>query len=227
MCQSPFLDAYPLDEHQLCAACRGRDVSFDRAYSFGSYEGPLRELIRLFKYSRVETLAEPLGELLVNALPPGYPFDVIVPMPMHWYRRWQRGFNQTELLAKPLARLTGIQCQRVLKRVRLGKRQAGLGATERRVNLQRAFRIVQPERVQGKRVLLIDDVLTTGSTLAAAAAVLKQAGAADVCAATVARVIRRTGLPASAGRKRRTNTPKKRGKTYEERADYGDSGTTS
>lgn len=202
VCRSPFIDAYPLDEHDLCTVCRGRDVSFDRAYSFGSYEGPLRELIRLFKYSRVETLAKPLSRFLVEALPERCAFDLVVPMPMHWYRRWQRGFNQAELLAKPVAKYAGVRCCRILKRIRLGKRQAGLGATARRTNLQGAFQVVRADRIAGKRILLVDDVVTTGSTLAAAAAVLKRAGAAEVCAVTVARVPRRGTLPGLAPRRK-------------------------
>jgi ComF family protein len=195
VCQTPFLDAYPLDEHDLCTVCRGSEVSFDAAYSFGSYEGVLRDLIRLFKYSRIESLSKPLGRFLLSAVPRGRSFDIVAPMPMHWFRRWQRGFNQAELLAQPIARAYRLPVSPVLRRVRLGRRQAGLAGQARYKNLQGAFQVARGARVQGKRVLLIDDVLTTGSTLAAAAAVLKAAGAAEVCALTVARVMRRGGLP--------------------------------
>ena len=119
----------------------------------------------------------------------------MMPMPMHWYRHWQRGFNQADLLAVPVARRYGIQVSRHLRRVKLGKRQAGLSATARRDKLRHAFRVRRPAELQGKRILLIDDVLTTGSTAAAAAVQLKAAGAKYVAVLTVARTIRRGGLP--------------------------------
>jgi competence protein ComFC len=165
------------------------------AYSFGSYEGSLRDLIRLFKYSKIETLSKPLGRLLLEVLPRDQSFDLVTAMPMHWYRRWERGFNQADLLAKPVARKYGLKVAPLLRRVRLGKRQAGLGATERHKNLKGAFQLARNARVEGKRILLIDDVLTTGTTLAAATAVLKDAGAKWVSVLTVARVMRRSGLP--------------------------------
>lgn len=184
------MESYPLDGHDICGTCRKGKPNFDATYSYGSYDGPLRELIRLFKYSRIESLSKPLSRLMVRAIPRHLSFDLVMPMPMHWYRQWRRGFNQAELLARPVARQYGMPLSRHLRRVRLGKVQAGLGAEARRENLKRAFRVKRTDEISGKKILLIDDVLTTGSTLRAAAGALKAAGAAEVVTLTLARVAR-------------------------------------
>lgn len=181
------MDSYPLDEHDLCRVCRESLVNFDAAYSFGSYEGPLRKLIHAFKYGKVESLAQPLSRMLLQSLPLEQQFDVVVAMPMHWRKRWERGFNQAELLARPVAKRYGLKLGTSLRRTRYTKAQAGLSEAQRRNNLRDCFTVAKPEQISGRRVLLIDDVLTTGATLRAAAAVLKSAGAAYVCALTLAR----------------------------------------
>jgi len=163
-------------------------VNFDAAYSFGPYEGSLRKLIHLFKYGKVESLAEPLSKFLVTAIPLEAQFDVIAAMPMHWRKQWQRGFNQAALLAEPVARRYGLKVTGALRRTRYTKPQAGLNETQRRDNLKGSFRVQRREQVAGKRVLLIDDVFTTGATLRAAAQALKAAGALHVTALTLARV---------------------------------------
>ena len=191
-CRTPFQNAFPLDADGRCALCRFGLRGFDAAYCFGSYEGVLRELIHLYKYGRVKTLARPLGALLAAALPHEERFDAVTPVPLHWRRQWQRGFNQSELLARTLARRCGIPLIHALKRVRPTVAQSGLSNTGRRRNVAAAFR---PRRaVEGKRILLIDDVMTTGSTAAACALALKRAGAARVALLTVARVDRRMGV---------------------------------
>ncbi len=139
----------------------------------------------------MQTLARPLGRLLSTALPREERFDVIVPMPMHWLRRWQRGFNQAELLAQDLSRRTHLPVRNAARRVKHGRVQAGLTNAKRRLNVAGAFRVTHPSWVMGQRVLLIDDVMTTGSTASACARILKRAGAAHVSLLTVGRVDRR------------------------------------
>lgn len=191
-CRTPFQNGFPLDSEGRCALCRSGLRGFDAAYCFGSYEDALRGLIHLFKYGKTPTVARPLGEFLASALPRDERLDAIVPVPLHWRRRWQRGFNQSQLLAREVAARTGLPVVPALRRTRATAAQAGLSNRGRRRNVAQAF---QPGRaagrVAGKRVLLIDDVLTTGATATACALALKRAGAKRVAVLTVARVDRR------------------------------------
>ncbi len=181
----------PLEPDGRCPLCRLGITGFDAAYSFGSFEDELRELIHVFKYGRVQTLAGPLGRLLALALPREEQFDVIVPMPLHWMRRWTRGFNQSELLAREIAQRTALPVRNAMKRSKRTKPQAGLTNAKRRDNVRGAFRVKRPAAVRGLRVLLVDDVMTTGATASACARALKTAGAKRVALLTVARVDRR------------------------------------
>jgi len=189
-CRTPFVSAYALDERGLCAVCCEGLANFDSAYSFGSYEGSLQKLIQIFKYGKVETLARPLGEFLIRAVPCDERFDLIIAMPMHWRKKWERGFNQAELLARPVAKRYGLPLSTNLRRKRYTKSQAGLSEAERQSNLAGAFVVEDPSRLAAQHILLIDDVFTTGATLRAAASVLKRAGAARVSALTLARADR-------------------------------------
>ena len=197
-CRAPFLSPFFLAEG-LCDLCRGDDSAstikgFDTAYSFGPYEAELRRLIQLYKYDRIHTLSAPLGQMLVSGLPGHERFDWVTAIPLHWRRRWERGFNQAELLARVVARHSGLPLVDALRRRKPTAAQAGLSDTQRRTNTEHAFAIAAQHRfaLKGKHVLLIDDVLTTGATLSAASRVLRHNGARRITVLTLARADRRS-----------------------------------
>jgi ComF family protein len=191
-CRMPFLNRFPLDESGRCSLCRLGMSGFDEVFTYGSYEGPLRKLIHVFKYGGVQPLARPFGELLSLALPRERQFDVIVPMPLHWRRRWQRGFNQARLLAREISRRWNVPVRAAVRRSRATQPQAGLTNAKRRANVRGVFKA--RTRLDGLRVLLVDDVLTTGATASACARALKRAGASHVSVVALARTDRRAFL---------------------------------
>ncbi len=194
-CSTPFLNSAPLDSEGRCRLCRAGLTGFQRAWSFGEYDGALRKLIHLFKYKRVEPLAQPLGVMLSRALPRQFEFDAVVPMPLHWLRLWRRGFNQSESLARVLSERTGIPVVAgALTRRKSTAAQAGLTGAQRRLNVSGAFAVKRRHLIENRRVLLVDDVLTTGATAASCAAALRRAGAREVSVLTLARVDRRRGI---------------------------------
>lgn len=178
---------------ELCELCQSGGAVFDWARGYGAYEGVLRHLIHLLKYGRLEPLARPLGARLATLLPAAGPVDLVVPVPLHRRRLRSRGFNHAELLAGELSRIAGLRLdRRVLRRVRHTETQTGLTIGERRLNVEGAFQVRRPEAVAGKAIALVDDVITTGATAAACAAVLKQAGASRVVVLALARARRRS-----------------------------------
>jgi ComF family protein len=193
-CRTPFLNTAPLDENGRCELCRRGLSGFDSVYSYGEYSGALRKLIHLYKYGGVAPLARPLAAFLARALPRAERFDLIVPMPLHWIRRWRRGFNQSELLARKLAQRTGLPISLAVSKRKRTAPQAGLTSAERRTNVAGAFQVKRRKEIEGRHVLLIDDVLTTGATAGACSAALKRSGASRVTVLTLARVDRRKGF---------------------------------
>lgn len=191
LCRTPFLNPHPLDEQGVCRACRSGIPGFDRASAFGFYEGPLRGLIHLYKYAGMKPLARPLAGFLMRALPVDEAFDAVVPVPLHWKKKWQRGFNQAELLARQVSRRRNLPLLHALRRRKSTEAQATQSVAGRRRNVAGAFTSVPGLDLAGKRVLLIDDVMTTGATASACAAALKRGGAKSVSLLTLARVDRR------------------------------------
>ncbi|MBI3665063.1 MAG: ComF family protein [Acidobacteria bacterium] len=183
-----------LEGSGLCGECRVGPTEFNWARGYGEYDGVLRHLIHLLKYAGMRPLARPLAERLASLLAQAGPVDLIVPVPLHRRRRWSRGFNQAELLAEALGRLSGLPVETsVLRRYRPTLSQTGLTREQRRQNVKGAFRAGHPGRIAGKNVALVDDVITTGATVDACAAVLKRAGAAGVVVLAIARARVRIG----------------------------------
>ncbi len=153
------------------------------------YAEPTDRLIHRLKYEGYFALARPLARTLIDGWPVWEPVpDLIAPIPLHPRRRRRRGYNQSELLARPLAEAVGVPFSATaLRRTRHTPPQVGLGPEARAANVQGAFDATAQE-VAGRAILLIDDVLTTGATMTAAAAALLAAGAASVSAYCLARV---------------------------------------
>ncbi len=191
-CGAAFTNDAPLDELGRCALCRRGMWGFDAAYSYGFYEAELRELLHVFKYQKVQTLARPLARRMLAALPKNDRFDLIVPVPMHWRKKLDRGFNQADLLSREIAANLFIPVKSALRRTRSSPAQASLSLANRKASMRKGtFLAPRPDLVAGLRVLLIDDVFTTGATARACARELKRAGAAHVTLLTLARVDRR------------------------------------
>jgi ComF family protein len=173
-----------------CLACRGEKFHFERVLRLGPHEGLRRELILQMKNASGENMAEWLGGLWAeHAEPVLRPLgaDVIVPIPLHWRRWWSRGYNQSAVLARALADRLGLPCRpRWLRRVRHTPRQTEQSAAARRANVAGVFQVSRGAVFRDRTVLLVDDVLTTGSTASEAARVLRAAGARAVFVAVVA-----------------------------------------
>ena len=152
------------------------------------FEGPLRQAIHHLKYSGRSSLAEPLGNFMSAYWRAGpLPADLIIPVPLHAARWRERGYNQSMLLARQLSRASGLPLvEEALTRIRATAPQITLNAAEREANVSGAFE-ARADLVHGRRVLLVDDVCTTGATLAAGSHALKQAGATTVWGLTLAR----------------------------------------
>ena len=192
-----FFDS-PHGVDHVCGRCFKEPFDFDEARSAGVYDHALKALICSYKYQGRVELAAPLARLLWHTLLRHWDLetiDGIIPVPLHGRRLRQRGFNQAELMLRrwpELARRHGLNLKKetlitgVLIRHRHTRPQTGLDRRQRAANLHRAFRLTDPGAIQGRRLLLVDDVLTTGATANACARALSRADAASVQVLTLA-----------------------------------------
>lgn len=168
-----------------CEVCKNVDFGFDSARAPLRYEGVGKEIVHALKYRGYIRVVERLmAPLMFDVLGVGDRFNTVVPVPLHRSRLRRRGFNQSELMAKGLAGKLGTVVSDTLEAVRKTRDQIDLSASARRANVRGAFRTRAPVR---GRILLVDDVFTTGATLSACAATLTQAGASEVHAVTLCR----------------------------------------
>ncbi len=181
--------------HSICKSKFG----LDGLWSLGIYEKPLKQAIQTLKYKRVKELAEILTNITIEYWAKYQPFVldqikksrgegwVVVPIPLHWWRENNRGFNQSSIISQLLSEKLGLKYLDAIKRIKYTKPQVKLKGRERHQNIKNAFSLNTKYNIQNTYVLLIDDVWTTGSTLRECCDILKRAGAKKVWAITLAR----------------------------------------
>jgi ComF family protein len=181
-CGEPFV------ADRLCANCRAHPLQIEKIRSVALFDGVLRQAIHRFKYERLSGLAEPFGDMLADYWhAEQLTAEWLIPVPLHPSRERDRGYNQSELLSHQLARRVNVPISsKGLRRTRATAVQMTLNAAQRRENVAGAFECAEP-RVRGARVVIIDDVGTTGATLDACAQAVLKAGAASVMGLTLAR----------------------------------------
>jgi ComF family protein len=209
-CAQSLPNGYP-DPSGLgqCGECAHEAPTYARAVSFGAYETELREMIHLLKYKHVRSAADFLGALIAESattlVPQMSDTVMVVPVPLYKSKLRERGFNQAEMLAHATVSRLSKQVKgtnfelkmSALFRRRATESQVGMTREQRKTNLRGAFVVPRKNAVQGKEILLIDDVLTTGATVGECARVLRRAGASKIWVATAARAVKQSMVSAS------------------------------
>lgn len=182
---------YDFSNLHLCGSCLEKRPPFSIHRSAAPYRGKLKDIILLFKYKGFRILGRDLAYFIYQAFKDDeaiwWGLDSIIPVPIHPRRKKIRGFNQVQIIAKELSRLSGIEIvEKCLIKTKNVPPQTSLDAKERRRNVRGAFEIKRSESIKGKIILLVDDVFTTGSTIYECSFVLKNAGAKEVRALSLA-----------------------------------------
>jgi len=181
----------PADAHEdRCISCGSISLVFNRAYTAGTYDGQLRDLVVAFKFNRRAELAHALAQLMWERLAPEAPlerWDLLVAVPVDFLRTLVRGYSPVQLLCRDLEKLGAPRSVRALRLTRRVRPQRGLSRAARQENVKGAFAAPKATALSGKRVLLVDDVMTTGATASECARTLRRAGARSVDVAVIAK----------------------------------------
>ena len=205
VCGKPFRSRATLahSPDHLCAECEENPPAYDTARSFGPFDGTLRELIYLVKYQGYASIASEMGAEMGGLAKQEFPDFVadenalVTFVPIDRKRWKERGYDQAKILAQGIARDLKMNIAATLERKSVSTPQTRLPARQRRKILRGVFSASEPARISGKRILLVDDVLTTGSTVSACARELKKAGAASVEVLTICHTVQpKQGRPA-------------------------------
>ena len=176
------------EEKEYCSDCEQQNFCYEQGRSLWLHKGPVKWSIYQFKYKNHRVYAEYYARELYRIYGQkikAWSIDVIIPVPLHWKRRRKRGYNQAEMLAKELGRISGIRVEtRNIKRIRETKPQKEMNHKQRKRNVRDAFRVTKRWK-GGGNVLLIDDIYTTGNTIDAVARKLKEKGASKVMFLTI------------------------------------------
>lgn len=182
------LRGFDLPHGYRCGSCRQSPPAFDRLIALWVFKPPLDSVIHGLKFQRLEYLGRHLArEMAIRLRIENARADLVAWIPLHWRRYLSRGYNQAERIARPLARELRIQARPTLARVRATPAQTSLAREQRAANVRGALRARRRARLDGRRILLVDDVTTTGSTFHAAAGALRAAGAAEITAVAAGR----------------------------------------
>lgn len=191
ICGKSLEGGFREDTQRLCVDCLLRPPFFSRARSMGKYEGPLLEALHLFKYRKNITAGERLAKMMSRwalDLPDLHDFDLVVPVPLHPAKLRKRGFNQSLILARRISQTCSIPLDAtILVKVSDGDPQVELGRKERKANVRNRFTLAKGKSASGLKILLIDDVYTTGSTVGECARILLKGGAREAAVLTLAR----------------------------------------
>ncbi|MDH4152202.1 MAG: ComF family protein [Nitrospira sp.] len=197
-CDRPFVSpaATAYSPQHRCYACVEHPPSYTRAWTLYPYTPPLQDAIRLLKYQGKVSLVTPLANLMLTTLPQVDAIDLVIPVPLHHERLCQREFNQALLLADQIGRHLSISVSYTnLVRTTPTPPQTTLSRRNRLKNLRHTFAVQHPAELMNKRILLIDDVFTTGTTVNECAKTLRRSGSADVFVLTLARTIDQNLIP--------------------------------